>query len=218
MKDREGKKSADSEVLIRTLIYIPIIHTETDMGTLSESVKKSTLQKFGRRGLKRKTGMVDTLWTEIERKFDALALTYDKVRLYQDGLPVCGRETSIVTELAKAGSRNHRLLLVLMKRGARIMGTESLGLLMEEYELDKQILAPRGARGKAVMESSRKALIDSLLKRRDKFISDRINGTLCAGETGILFIGMLHSLHNKLDSDIHVIYLLNPPIKRRGTL
>jgi hypothetical protein len=218
MKYQEGKKRTDSEALIRTLIYIPIIHTETDMGTLSESIQKSTLQKFGKKGLKRKEDMIDNLWTEIERVIDNFALSYEEVRLYQDGLPVCRREAEIVTELAKAGSRNHRLLLVLMKRGARIMGTESLGLLMEEYELDKQILAPRGARGKAVMESSRKALIDSLLKRRDKFISDRINSTLCAGETGILFLGMLHSLHNTLDNDIQVIYPLNPPFKKRDGL
>jgi len=216
MKDRESKKSIDSEDLIRTLIYMPVIHTETDMGTLSESIQKSTLQKFGRRGLKRKEEIIDNLWTEIERKIDALALTYEKTRLYQDGLPVCDREAEIVTELAKAGSRNHRLLLLLMKRGATITGTESLELLMEEYELDKQILAARGAREKARIEASRKAMIDSLLKRRDQFISDRINSTLCAGETGILFVGMLHSLHNKLDNDIHVIYPFNPPFKRRG--
>jgi hypothetical protein len=216
MKDRESKKSIDSEDLIRTLIYIPVIHTETDMGTLSESIQKSTLQKSGRRGLKRKKEIIDNLWTEIERKIDALALTYEKVRLYQDGLPVCDREAEIVTELAKAGSRNHRLLLLLMKRGATITGTESLELLMEEYELDKQILAARGAREKTRTDASTKAMIDSLLKRRDQFISDRINSTLCAGETGILFVGMLHSLRNALDNDIHVIYPFNPPFKRGG--
>jgi len=218
MKYQEGKKRADTEVPIKTLIYIPIIHTETDMGTLSESIQKSTLQKFGRRGLKRKEDMIDNLWMEIEQKIYALSLAYEKARLYQDGLPVCGREAEIVTDLAKAGSRNHRLLLLLMKRGATITGTESLELLMEEYELDKQILAARGTREKARIEASKKAIIDSLLKRRDRFISDRINSTLFAGETGILFIGMFHSLRNTLDNDIQVIYPLNPPFKKRGGL
>ena len=216
MKYQEGKKRIDTGVSIRTLIYIPIIHTETDMGTLGESIRRSTLQKFGRRGLKRKEDMIDNLWTEIERIIDTFDLSYEEVRLYQDGLPVCGREAEIVTELAKAGSRNHRLLLLLMKRGATITGTESLELLMEEYELDKQILAVTGAREKARIEVSRKAMIDSLLKRRDRFISDRINSTLCAGKTGILFIGMLHSLRNTLDNDVYVIYPLNPPFTRRG--
>ena len=218
MKYQEGKKRIDTGVSIRTLIYIPIIHTETDMGTLGESIRRSTLQKFGRRGLKRKEDMIDNLWTEIERIIDTFDLSYEEVRLYQDGLPVCGREAEIVTELAKAGSRNHRLLLLLMKRGATITGTESLELLMEEYELDKQILAVTGAREKARIEVSRKAMIDSLLKRRDRFISDRINSTLCAGKTGILFIGMLHSLRNTLDNDVYVIYPLNPPFTRRDKL
>lgn len=218
MKYQEGKKRIDTGVSIRTLIYIPIIHTETDMGTLGESIRRSTLQKFGRRGLKRKEDMIDNLWTEIERIIDTFDLSYEEVRLYQDGLPVCGREAEIVTDLAKAGSRNHRLLLLLMKRGATITGTESLELLMEEYELDKQVLAARGAREKARIEVSRKAMIDSLLKRRDRFISDRINSTLCAGKTGILFIGMLHSLRNTLDNDVNVIYPLNPPFTRRDKL
>ena len=216
MKYHEGKKRAGPEALIRTLICIPIIHTETDMGTLSESIQRSTLQKFGKKGLKRKEVIIDNLWTEIEQVIDNFALSYEKVRLYQDGLPVCHHETEIVTELANAGSRNHRLLLLLMKKGAKITGTESLELLMEEYELDKQILSARGSRERARIEASRKAMIDSLLKRRDRFISDQINKTLCAGETGILFIGMLHSLRNTLDNDIRVIYPLDLPFKKRG--
>jgi DNA-binding response OmpR family regulator len=42
-------------------------------------------------------------------------------------LPVCGRDLEIVAELAKAGSRNHPLLLRLKGRGALLMGTESAG-------------------------------------------------------------------------------------------
>jgi hypothetical protein len=50
---------------------------------------------------------------------------------------------------------------------------------------------------------------DSLLKRRDQFIADRINDTLCPGETGILFLGMLHSLRHLLDEQIKVVYPVN---------
>ncbi len=44
----------------------------------------------------------------------------------------------IVSELSASGSRNHRLLMHLMDKGAMIMGTESPELLMEEYELAKK--------------------------------------------------------------------------------
>jgi len=49
-----------------------------------------------------------------------------------------------------------------------------------------------------------------LLDRRNRFIAYRINTTLCTGETGILFLGMLHSLENLLNKDINVIYPVAP--------
>jgi len=202
----------NSEVLSRTLIYIPIIHSQVDMGALSESVRRTTLQRLGEKGWKRKANLIDTMWAEIEKVIDGLTLSFEKVSLYQDGLAVCGREAEIVTELAKAGSRNHRLLLRLMERGAAIMGTESSELLVEEYELVKQTLARGDTLKAAGVAARQKALSDSLLKRRDRYIADRINGTLLPGETGILFLGMLHSLGNLLDKDIRVTYPITRPL------
>lgn len=201
-----------SEVERRTLIYIPIIHSQVDMGALSESVRRATLQKLGEKGWKRKVNLIDKIWTEIEKVIDGLAFSFEKVRLYQDGLPVCGRETEIVTELAKVGSRNHQLLLRLTERGATIMGTESSEFLVEEYELVKQNLAGGDTLKVAGVAARKKALSDSLLKRRDQYIADRINGTLRGGETGILFLGMLHSLRNWFDKDIRVIYPITRPL------
>jgi hypothetical protein len=194
----------------RTLIYLPIIHTQADMGALKESVARATLEKMGRAGLSHKTAAIDKVWTEIERGIDALALSFDRVRLYQDGLPVCGREGEIVTELAQAGSRNHQLLLRLMARGAVLMGTESADLLVQEYQLAKQSLTARPPRAAGVT-APRRALSDALLKRRDQFIAQRINDTLKPGETGILFLGMFHSLERYLHQDVEVIYPLHRP-------
>jgi hypothetical protein len=53
---------------------------------------------------------------------------------------------------------------------------------------------------------------DRLLKERDRHIAQRINTTLGAGETGILFLGMLHNLEGLLDQDIRVIYPISKPI------
>ncbi len=130
----------------RRLIYLPIVHTQADMGALKESVARATLEKTGRAGLARKTAAIDQIWTAIEAAIDALALSFDRVRLYQDGLPVCGREAEIVTELAQAGSRNHQLLLRLMAQGAVLMGTESGDLLVQEYQLARQSLSARPPR------------------------------------------------------------------------
>ncbi len=204
-------KGLKSRADLRKLIYFPIIHTQTDMGGLSDSLRRMTVRKLGKRAWERQVVAVDKMWTEIERTTDRFDFSTGKVRLYQDGLPVCGREADIVRGLAEAGSRNHQLLLRLMEKGATIMGTESAELLVEEYELVKQVLDARDAEEAGVIETRLKTLSQSLLKRRDRYIAGRINSTLLPGETGILFLGMLHSLEEVLARDIKVIY----PILRR---
>ncbi len=194
----------------RTLIYLPIIHTQADMGALKAPVVRATMEKLGRAGLARHLAAIDQVWTEIEAFIDGLALPFERVRLYQDGLPVCGREAEIVTELAQAGNRNHRLLLRLMQRGASLMGTESSDLLVQEYQLARQSLTSRPPRAAGVA-AQRRALGAALLQRRDQFMAQRINDTLKPGETGILFLGMLHSLERYLPKDIQVTYPLHQP-------
>jgi hypothetical protein len=211
MKKR-SRRCTDPDVLARTLTHIPIIHTQADMGALNESISQLTLRKAGRAALKRKTNLIGRTWTKIEQAIEDLHPLYERVRLYQDGLPVCDRETEIVTELANTGSRNHQLLLRLMERGAILMGTESAELLQEEYELIKEILSGGDASEAAKIESRQKALSDSLLRRRDQYIANRINSTLRPAETGILFLGMLHTLTRLLDDDIRIIYPVIPPL------
>ena len=194
----------------RTLIYLPIIHTQADMGALKEPVARATLEKTGRAGLSRKTAAIDKIWTEIEGAIDALALSFDRVRLYQDGLPVCGREAEIVAELAQAGSRNHQLLLRLMAQGAMLMGTESGDLLVQEYQVAKQSVTTRPPRAAGVV-AARQAVSDNLLKRRDQFMAQRLNDTLKPDETGILFLGMLHRVEPYLSKDVKVVYPLHRP-------
>lgn len=128
---RAARRPADR----RTLILIPIIHTEADMGALSEPIQRMKATKLGEESLERNAEMVNQLWTQIEQTLEGLAISYERVRVYQDGLPVCGRELEIVNELATAGSRNHQLLLKLKAKGATIMGSESSEFLVEEYQL-----------------------------------------------------------------------------------
>jgi len=95
------------------------------------------------------------------------------------------------------------------------MGTESSELLVEEYELVKQILATGDTSSIVKMANNQKALSESLLRRRDQYIADRINKTLRAGETGIIFLGLLHALGRWLDKDIQVIYPVGTPFPSR---
>lgn len=182
-----GAKDPESDV--RTLIYIPIIHTQADMGALSEPIRRMKVQRLGRIGWERNVNRVDKLWARIEQAIEGLVLPFERVRLYQDGLPVCGREVEIVEQLAKAGSRSHRLLLRLREKGATLMGTESSELLVEEYQLVKGDFAARRFEVGVPGQARSKALRDSLLKRRDQYIAGRVNETLLKGETGLMFLG-----------------------------
>ena len=207
------KKASPTGISDRRLVYIPIIHTAADMGSLGASIRGQKLSVLGRQGLTHQAAVVDKMWEKIESVAASLPLAQGTVRVYQDGLPVCGHEQEIVSELAGAGSRNHRLLLALEARGAALMGTESPDLLVEEYQLASAAFAA-GANLKR--EVRQRELRDSLLEKRDRFIAQRINATLGAGESGILFLGMLHQAAKYLDSGIDVVYPMGLPRLRQG--
>ncbi len=196
----------------RTLLYFPIVHSQLDMGALSESVRKVTLQKLGERVWRRKVNLVKRFWSDVENILNKLSLSYAQTRVYQDGLPVCGKEFDIVTELAKKGSPNHQILVHLMEKGATVMGTESAELLIEEYHLIKRILETGDVKDAIAIEVRQKAASDLLLKKRDEFIAARIDQTLQPEETGVLFLGLLHNPAVLLPEGIHVHYPLNRPL------
>ena len=86
------------------------------------------------------------------------------------------------------------------------MGTECSELLLEEYNLIKVLLLDGKTQGAMTSPERLKQAQALLLHQRDKYIAPRINETLCQGESGILFLGLLHKLEEWLDKDIHVIH------------
>jgi len=144
---------------------------------------------------------INDLWTGIELRLNQKNLRYDQVRVYQDGLPVCGKELQIVQDIADSGGRNHQLLLNLVQKGATLMGTEDPSLLIKEYQLIKNTSQQKSS-GK---DTEKRA---NYIAERDAFIANRIDTTLKEGETGILFLGMLHKVDEKLPSDIAIDYLI----------
>lgn len=196
----------------RVVISIPIIHSLADMGELAPSVRRVTVQKLGRHAWSRNVNVVDRMWNELRRTVEGWDLPWDKVRLYQDGLPQCGRETDIVTTLAGAGSPNHQLLLSLMSRGATLVGTESPDLLVKEYRLVREQLA---ANESGATKAEHDARSRALLAQRDRYIARQINESLLLGETGLLFVGMLHSVEPYLAKDIEVRHPIRWPSRPR---
>lgn len=189
----------------RRLIWIPIVHTEADLGQMAEPVRNLYVRKMGRARWAKHVADIDRIWRDIRVRIEGLHLNYSTLRLYQDGLPVCGRETQIVQDLARAGSPNHQLLADLAGRGATIMGTESPDLLLEEYRLASETLAVSGRAAPPRARPCQGGAGKALLERRDRYIAGRIAETLQPGETGLVFLGLLHSLAGRLPRDIEMI-------------
>ena len=187
---------------MRRLIYVPIIHTQIDMGSLSAQLEQEYVKKFGQaRWLEHKQA-VERIWMEIEKRLTQLQTPVQKV--YQDGLPVCGKEMELARDLAKKGSQNHQILLRLAQQGAELVGTEDPQLLKEELTtISKEVGGERSS-----PEEYKKGVMERL-EKRDDFIARRINETLKPGETGILFIGMLHKVNTRLPKDIQVELFLD---------
>lgn len=193
--------------LLRKLIYIPIVHTEDDMGSMAEFVKKEYKRKYSRQQWNQHKKIVNDLWTETREKIFSLSVNWHKVRVYQDGLPVCGKEQDIVKSLAEKGSLNHKLVIELQQKGAMIEGTENPELLLAEYNHIMKIAHAENIADRDRLIEKYSKVSAELLSKRDWFIADRINKTLKKGETGLLFLGLMHQANKLIEKNINVKYL-----------
>jgi hypothetical protein len=190
---------------MRRLKYVPIIHTGVEMGSMYGTLKDDYIRRFGTQKWEEHNRIIEDFWQGIRNKVFDLDLNYQNTRLYQDGLPVCGKEMDLVQELVKMGSRNHQILMELIQLGAKLEGTEDPKLLLEEYDYLKKASADLD---KKQVKRGYQRLAKSILLKRDLYIGQRIDKTLQEGETGLLFIGITHRVNEKLPKDIEIDYLI----------
>ena len=178
---------------MRTLIYVPIIHTNADLGSLSSEIAERGIAAVGKETWARHQETVAGFWRAVREYCDGIQAM--GVKIYQDGMVADGRlGRRIVEDTAAAGSPNYQLVLNLLDRGACLVKTEKFDLVKREY--DKLMAMARAkTMGSRLIAVARYKLIKTiLLRRRDAFIAGRIEETLQPGETGILFIGALHKV------------------------
>lgn len=190
---------------MRALLYFPIIHSPEDLGSLNKTASDLRTEEQEKKYL----DAIEHFWGMVETTIESLDLDYGKLKLYQDGLPICGKEKEIVTDVAKAGSKNYQLLELLESKGAIVMGTESPELLVKERDLIIQLLKPDKPTPSILIAA--KNILDS----RDSFIAKRIDKTLQDDEMAILFIGLSHEIDTKLPKDIVVIHPLGKPKEKK---
>ena len=164
------------------------------MGSAAQAYQAAFVARYGEKKLAERAEEFDAIWRAIGVAIRSLRLDLRRVNLYQDSLPVCGHERELVRDMARQGSRNHQLLEALANSGATLVGTESAALLLDEYRL---------VQSSEHTDAQAAALLDA----RDHFIAGRIDETLGAGMTGILFIGALHHVAKYIPKRIAVEYL-----------
>ena len=188
---------------MRKLLYVPIIHTRGDMGSLGPALERKSASLVGDKRWTEHQEAVSRFWRAVEDCL--LSLEGSPLVIYQDGLAADGElGRRVVEEAARRGSLNHRLLLHLANGGADIRKTEDPSLLLEELKLARQ---EAGAQGPSQELKARRA---RLLEERDRFISRTIAETLKEGETAVLFIGAYHDVLPYLPEDISVEPLKEP--------
>ena len=188
---------------MRKLLYVPIIHTRGDMGSLGPALERKSASLVGGKRWTEHQEAVSRFWRAVEDCL--LSLEGSPLVIYQDGLAADGElGRRVVEEAARRGSLNHRLLLHLANGGADIRKTEDPSLLLEELRLARQ---EAGAEGPSQEYKARRA---RLLEERDTFIARTIAETLKEGETAVLFIGAYHDVLPYLPEDISVEPLKEP--------
>ena len=191
---------------MRTLVHVPIIHSDVDLGSLAAKLEEDVVRRLGPQAWAARNATVDTMWTDIRAHLLALPLDWPTVRLFQDGLPVFGRERELVEDLAKMGSRNHQLLLQCVERGARLMGTEDPALLVREYQRMGRLLAASDD-GAAAVEAAQQEGRD-LLAARDAYIAARIDTDTGPEDTAILFVGVMHEVDRLLQDSFEIVHVV----------
>jgi hypothetical protein len=180
--------------LARRLLIVPIVHTLVELGSERDEHRADFIARHGDLRWAEREAKIEHYWLTVRDAILSLPIGFDHVKIYQDSLPNGPETERLVDDMASSGSSNHHLLLLLKARGAAIVGTESLALLLEEYQAVKE-------------QRASPELVRRSLEARDRYIAGRIDDTLAEGEIGILFIGAAHDVARFCDQTIKVAVL-----------
>jgi len=195
---------------MKKLIYIPIVHNKSDLGSLGSQLSVEGERKYGVAAWRDHLEKVDRSWDKIEIEiFKKLKKTsFDKIKIYQDGLPVTGDiGMKIVKDAAGNGSKNYLIIDKLLTRGAKLELAENKDFLLQEYSMLSDIHKAETPEKQLEAFLTYQKMTGELLNNRDHFVANQINATLNDGAVGIAFFGASHAIIDKLNKDIKVVVI-----------
>ena len=191
---------------MRALIYVPVIHSSADLGSMAKDISKSGIRDLGKEIWTKHRKTVERFWDAISDYFNSVDVK--GMKIYQDGM--VGEDEvgkKIVEDTAKAGSKNYQLVSKLLEKGAVLVKTEDFKLVKQEYDILLAITQAKSTLRKVMAFLKYKLVKTILLNKRDAFIAKRIDETLKSGEKGILFMGAFHRIKKRLPKSIRIIEL-----------
>lgn len=189
---------------MRKLLYIPILHSAADLGSIGSDVESRGTELIGPQRWEEHLKTINMFWDCIESYFHGLGVTGFKI--FQDGCAADGEiGQKIVNAAAAKGSRNYAIIRDLISKGAKIMKTEDISLVKKEATYISNLAKSKNLIEKLAAYLKYKSSKGKLLKERDAYIAKTINKSLEEGETGVLFLGAFHNVVPKLARDIKVV-------------
>ncbi len=188
---------------MRELLYVPIIHVDSDLGSIASDIDKRSADICGEERWERHKQSVTIFWDKIEEYFKKLDA--GNLKIYQDGLLADGElGQKIIEEGARKGSINFQIILDLMKRGGEIRKTEDVKLLKEEYDRILKLSQTKSLRERTTAYADYKIHKDRMMGKRDRFVANTLNETLKEEERGVLFMGAFHEVLQHITKDVKV--------------
>lgn len=180
----------------RRLIVIHLVHSRADFGSLGNRIPLDTEIE----------GLKTQYWNKVSDFVQSLPIAFSDMWVYQDGLPNTSEE-DISLILSKAQTPNYDVVRQLRDRGAHIVGTEDIDLLVKEYNLFQATQNPLIKDEDEYVEARLKYVNEApiLSKQRISYIAQRIRDTLPKGGTGLLFIGLAHEIKKLLEKEMEVV-------------
>lgn len=166
--------------MTRTLFYVPRMYTHGEFKVLTGSLPEDFNQETRK------------FWKYVEEKLLVFAGRIQ--RIYRDGSFKSGEDG--LADLASVDSDNYSLAKELVDRGATFEATEDRIQIAESESWLAMLSSPDS-------DQMTFELYQQTMEERDNYVASRINETLKADETGVLFF--IPSRRLEVAEDIKVI-------------
>ena len=145
-------------------------------------------------------------WEQVEKQITALELKLGKVnRIYHELIPAGGKEGSqAVKEL---NDKSHKIIETCLRNGAQLEAVEEVDLLTEFMDWGRCLII--GLQNQKVLTRVYESYSEAG-KKRNEYISRKIDETLQPDETGILLMRETHQV--QFSPDIQVFYIAPPAL------